>query len=79
MAPGEGLHVDKTKIKEAFDISHFDINTVIRGAQLTLVGGKYSLCLAIQHDTLTSFGSLKPIEPFRIPPYSPTITTARLQ
>ncbi|KAH6989434.1 hypothetical protein BKA56DRAFT_254819 [Ilyonectria sp. MPI-CAGE-AT-0026] len=43
MAPGEGLHVDKTKIKEAFDTSHFDINTVIRGAQLTLVGAHRAL------------------------------------
>ncbi|KAK7416941.1 hypothetical protein QQX98_004852 [Neonectria punicea] len=32
----EGLHVDKKKVKEAFDLSHFDLNTVIRGAQLTL-------------------------------------------
>lgn len=41
MPPNEKLHVDKAKIKEAFDMSHFDLNTVIRGAQLTLVGGEY--------------------------------------
>lgn len=31
--------VDEEKIKKAFDLSHFDLNAVIRGAQLTLVGG----------------------------------------
>lgn len=34
-------NVDKEKLKQAFDVSHFGINTVIRGAQLTLVGGEY--------------------------------------
>ncbi|KAF4983826.1 hypothetical protein FZEAL_863 [Fusarium zealandicum] len=45
MASTDKLQVDKEKIKETleekFDLSHFDPNTVIRGAQLTLVGGKY--------------------------------------
>lgn len=31
--------VDKEKLKEAFDVSNFDINAIIRGVQLTLVGG----------------------------------------
>ena len=31
---------DKEKLKAAFDVSHFDINAILRGAQLTLVGGK---------------------------------------
>lgn len=75
----EGLHVDKEKVKEAFDLSHFDVNTVIRGAQLTLVGGKQTRILrrAIQLVMLTMIPSFKPIEPFRTPPSSQTITTAR--
>jgi hypothetical protein len=40
MPADEKLQVDKAKVKEAFDMSHFDLNTVIRGAQLTLVGGE---------------------------------------
>ncbi|KAK0724819.1 hypothetical protein B0H67DRAFT_116091 [Lasiosphaeris hirsuta] len=32
------LTVDKEKLKKQFDISHFDLNAVIRGIQLTLVG-----------------------------------------
>ncbi|KAF7544253.1 hypothetical protein G7Z17_g10105 [Cylindrodendrum hubeiense] len=47
MASGEGFRVDRTKIKAAFDVSHFDINTVIRGAQLTLVGGNHYRQVAI--------------------------------
>lgn len=30
----------KEKLEEKLDVSHFDPNTVIRGAQLTLVGGE---------------------------------------
>jgi hypothetical protein len=33
------LQVDKEELKKAFDISHFDINAILRGIQLTLVGG----------------------------------------
>ena len=32
-------HLDKEKLKKKFDISNFDINAVLRGIQLTLVGG----------------------------------------
>lgn len=32
--------MDREKLKKSFDISHFDPNAVLRGAQLTLVGGK---------------------------------------
>jgi len=31
--------IDKEKLKQRFDMSHFGINAVIRGVQLTLVGG----------------------------------------
>lgn len=34
-------HLDKEKLKQKFELSNFDINPVIRGVQLTLVGGKY--------------------------------------
>lgn len=33
------VEIDKKKLKKAFDISHFDINAILRGVQLTLVGG----------------------------------------
>jgi hypothetical protein len=39
MAASERPHIDKEKLKKQFDISHFDINAVLRGVQLTLVGG----------------------------------------
>ncbi|KAI0018159.1 formamidase [Xylariomycetidae sp. FL0641] len=35
--------IDKDKLKEAFDFSHFDLNAIIRGAQLTLVGAHRAL------------------------------------
>lgn len=37
------LPIDKEKLKKQFDISHFDINAVIRGVQLTLVGAHRAL------------------------------------
>ncbi|KAJ3575587.1 hypothetical protein NPX13_g3985 [Xylaria arbuscula] len=37
------LTFDKDKVKDAFDLSNFDINAVIRGAQLTLVGAHRAL------------------------------------
>lgn len=33
-------NVDTDKLKKQFDVSHFDPNAVLRGAQLTLVGGE---------------------------------------
>jgi hypothetical protein len=32
-------NVDANRLKATFSISHFDANAVIRGMQLTLVGG----------------------------------------
>ncbi|KAI1046049.1 hypothetical protein LB505_014446 [Fusarium chuoi] len=44
MSSNEKAQLDKDKLKEKFeekfDLSHFDPNTVIRGAQLTLVGDR---------------------------------------
>jgi hypothetical protein len=37
-------NVDTNKLKEKFDVSHFDANAVLRGMQLTLVGGELLLC-----------------------------------
>lgn len=39
MASPQQLHLDKDKLKQQFDVSHFDINAILRGMQLTLVGG----------------------------------------
>jgi hypothetical protein len=38
--PKPQIPVDKEQLKKAFDVSHFDLNAVLRGIQLTLVGGK---------------------------------------
>jgi hypothetical protein len=32
--------IDKEKLKQRFDLSHFGIDAIIRGMQLTLVGGQ---------------------------------------
>ena len=34
------VYIDKQKLKKAFDVSRFDVNAILRGIQLTLVGGK---------------------------------------
>jgi hypothetical protein len=39
MASNQRPPIDKEKLKKKFDISHFDLNAVIRGIQLTGVGG----------------------------------------
>lgn len=33
--------IDKEKLKRKFEMNHFSVNSVIRGMQLTLVGGSY--------------------------------------
>ncbi|KAI1288812.1 transmembrane protein UsgS [Xylaria venustula] len=43
MAEAKNLQIDKDRVKEAFDLSNFDINAVLRGAQLTLVGAHRAL------------------------------------
>ncbi|KAK8007374.1 fatty acid desaturase-domain-containing protein [Apiospora arundinis] len=35
--------IDKDELKKAFNISHFDINAIVRGIQLTLVGANRAL------------------------------------
>ncbi len=42
MAESYMREMDKEKLRKAFDFSHFDVNAVLRGVQLTLVGGKQS-------------------------------------
>lgn len=39
---GLPVDLDKEKLKKAFDVSHFDINAVLRGIELTLVGGTWN-------------------------------------
>ncbi|KAK0610508.1 hypothetical protein B0T17DRAFT_116726 [Bombardia bombarda] len=36
-------HIDKEKLKTSFDLSHFGLNAVLRGMQLTLVGAHRAL------------------------------------
>lgn len=36
------VDIEKEKLKKAFDVSHFDINAVLRGIELTLVGGTWN-------------------------------------
>ena len=40
MASSQGAPLDLDKLKQRFDLSHFGLNAVIRGIQLTLVGGE---------------------------------------
>ncbi|PSR77231.1 transmembrane protein UsgS [Coniella lustricola] len=37
------LDIDKEKLKKAFDVSHFDLNAILRGIELTLVGANRAL------------------------------------
>lgn len=39
MASEQRPPIDKAQLKKWFDVSHFDLNAVIRGIQLTGVGG----------------------------------------
>ncbi|KAH6844833.1 formamidase [Chaetomium sp. MPI-CAGE-AT-0009] len=43
MSADQRLPLDKDKLKKKFDVSHFDINAIIRGIQLTLVGAHRAL------------------------------------
>ncbi|KAK9783531.1 putative Transmembrane protein UsgS [Seiridium cardinale] len=43
MAEHKISQADKEKLKKAFDFSHFDINAILRGIQLTLVGAHRAL------------------------------------
>ncbi|KAJ8113747.1 hypothetical protein ONZ43_g5085 [Nemania bipapillata] len=43
MTEHEKPKLDKDRMKEAFDISNFDINAILRGTQLTLVGAHRAL------------------------------------
>lgn len=68
--------------KASFDISNFDLNAIIRGIQLTLVGGKDALTLKCQ---LRSARHLCPhllksqlIELYKIRPSSQTHIISRL-
>ncbi|KAL2172292.1 hypothetical protein VTG60DRAFT_6670 [Thermothelomyces hinnuleus] len=43
MSAPQRLHLDKDKLKQHFDVSHFGINAILRGMQLTLVGASRAL------------------------------------
>lgn len=78
------VEIDKEKLKKAFDFSHFDINAILRGIELTLVGGKADESRrwprpwpsAIKRGTDTDI--VQPTELFRIQACSPLTTTDRL-
>lgn len=38
----KALGLDVNRLKSKFDLSHFDLNAVLRGIQLTFVGGPYT-------------------------------------
>lgn len=40
--------LDKDKLKHKLDVSHFDFNAILRGAQLTMVGGMFSLLSTLE-------------------------------
>lgn len=42
MASPEKLNLDTDKLLKQFDVSHFGLNSVLRGIQLTFVGGSSS-------------------------------------
>lgn len=43
MASHEPKAVDMDRLKTTFDLSHFDLNAVLRGVQLTFVGANRAL------------------------------------
>lgn len=67
--------VDKEKLKANFDTSNFNINAVIRGIQLTLVGGKLLIFICPSPDVDTT----QPKELSRTQPFLPMTTINRLQ
>lgn len=86
MASSDKIQVDKDKLKEKleekFDLSHFDFNAIIRGAQLTLVGGKYLYCIQYLRSGSSVVGTAntmtQPIEHFRTRHSSLPITIVKL-
>lgn len=71
------INIDKEKLKHAFDVSHFfDINAILRGIELTMVGGN-SL-----HDPSECIGPVtdivQPTELCRTLACSPPTITGRL-
>lgn len=66
------VDIDKEDLKKAFDLSHFDINAILRGAELTLVGGEFDgFC---PHRGL-GIDSLQPTELSRTQPCLQVTTT----
>ena len=41
--PRSHPHLDRATLKKQFDVSNFDLNAILRGFQLTLVGGRHHL------------------------------------
>lgn len=71
---GLPVDIDKEKLKQAFDLSHFDINAILRGAELTLVGGSFA-GLHLRYGLGTD--SVQPTELSRTQPCLQVTTTSR--
>lgn len=63
MDSSEKLHIDKEKLKKQFDVSHFGLNAVLRGIQLTFVGGEIQLPTRDSGTLLTARSSESSAEP----------------
>lgn len=75
-APGPPIGIEREQQqRKTFDISNFDINAVLRGAQLTLVGGEKRHSFPGPRVELTS---LQPTELCRTRTCSRQNTTSRL-
>lgn len=55
MASSEKLHIDKEKLKKQLDVSHIGPNAVLRGIQLTFVGGQFPFPPQIDREPLLIF------------------------
>jgi hypothetical protein len=66
---------DKERLKKAFDLSSFDLNAVLRGIQLTLVGGTSSHLRPISSGIDSD---IQHTAPSKTPTSSPIPTIGRL-
>jgi hypothetical protein len=74
MATRQKIQIDKEELKRQFDVSHFDLNAVLRGIQLTLVGGEFSEGILKRPPT---DDGIQPTAPSRTLKYLQTSITSR--
>jgi hypothetical protein len=68
--------VEHRSLRESLEISNFDLNAVLRGAELTVVGGEQATLTRCTGNRLTK--STKLFELYRIRPFSQVSITSRL-